>query len=349
MAAIHLRGYLFFSAIIPTVIYMLVAWFLIALLSTRITESLHYLSIFVGCLGLSAILKMGKDAIFLIPYAVSEKKFSVTKDDSSVFLHRKSKSLNEYLKTVILYSIIVFLVLFSALQSMVYLLPDNYHFLTWIVSLFIFPLVIFLFLFDLNRRFYLGYDLFKDSLNINIEKAKRIYFIAIESLCFLLINLSLLVALNSLVSEPFDVQFVTVLIVVSMTTFFLLLTAGANCKNQMKGLAYINQNSQLNQYVNQEQLDDPRLYKLKVFSLSKWLLAIVCLQVGVFLLSREINESNWFFTFVFIAESIWLSVFIYLRSKVVSSTLSKVILFRYKDALQLGKSETALTAEGGNT
>jgi len=349
MAAIHLRGYLFFSAIIPTVIYMLVAWFLIALLSTRITESLHYLSIFVGCLGLSAILKMGKDAVFLIPYAISEKKFSVTKDDEPVFRHKKSNSLNDYLRTVILYSIFVFLVLFGVLQSMVYCLPDHYQFLTWIVSLFIFPLVLFLFLFDLNRRFYLGYDSFKDSLNINIEKAKRIYFIAIESLCFLLINLSLLIALNNLVSEPLDVQFVTVLIVVSMTTFFLLLTAGANCKNQMKGLAYINQTSQLNQYVNQEQLDDPRLYKLKFFGFSKWLLVIVCLQIGVFLLSREINESNWFITFAFIAESIWVSVFIYLRSKVVSSTLSKVILFRYKDALQLGKSETALTAEGVNT
>lgn len=338
MAAIHLRGYLFFSALIPSVIYALVALLLIWVLSNRIEGGeTHYIPLLLVCIVFSAIFKMGKDIPLLLKNAIETNKFHLTEEDKVVLEKFKTKN---NIKTVW-----IFILFLSAMTSVILggiafsllgFIEHDVWFLS-IMAVTALPLMLFLSLFFANVKIY------QAICNKDISFVSGVsgdwlmkWFVMPEAFSFLIINLSILLPLHGMVHQALDAQVVTIALIALITSAFLFVSINADAKNQVSGVThYLKNDGSLFFEKNRSESElDPKSYKIRSHSYWKWIPGILAFQLMVFASTKYVFLDDWFYPFVFVVELFWVFIFSMLRTSVVRDTFHKIIHFRFQESLE---------------
>lgn len=346
MAAIHFRGFIFFSALIPTVIYTVVAAILVWVLSTRIqADQIHLLWILLSCIAFSAVFKMGKDAPLLIKNAIDSNKFHVTNEDRPLLDKFRGKPITIDLgfhSNFILGLISIALLSSVAISGVAWSFSELFKTSQWqvyILAVTILPLTLFISLFVINVKTYISIESgFQLSQSGSLDQSIRNWFILPEAFSFLVVNLSILLPLYSISLQSLDNQVVTISIVSLVTTAFLFLSINADVKSHVSGLIqynkqkYIGHSAQLLDLASIEK--GPKAYQIKHFSYWKWMPAILAFQLMLFATSKYVFIDQWFHVFVFLIEIFWLVLFSIMRFSVVLDTYRKIIYFRFPDSLE---------------
>lgn len=340
MAAIHFRGFIFFSALIPAVIYAVVAVVLVSILSSRVQEDQIYLMwVLVSCITFSSIFKMGKDAPLLMKNAIASNKFHVANEDrpllDSFSRTPKIRKFYPFLFGVALLSSIVISIISWSISEIVQ--TNQWQF--YLLAVTVLPVTLFLSLFVINIKAYLSIDNEAPWVKpMGIEKLVRNWFVLPESISFLVINLSILLPLYSISEQSIENQVVTIVIVSLVTTAFLFLTINSDVKNHVSGLIHYDEGREISKSEHQLNLNSieagPKAYKIKKFSYWKWMPIILAFQLMLFATTKYVFVGQWFYIFVFLIEVFWLVIFSLMRSSVVLDTYRKIVYFRYPRSLE---------------
>ena len=354
MAAVPYRIYLLFSALIPALIYSVIAGVLVALLNTRVTEeNTISIALFFTALCFTACVRMLKDVWSIWPYAVYANKFRVDDEDKK---HIEGKpTYIEYLENPLL--VISFVSLFVSALVFVFsyfLVPLAFSFhpsVLWLVGSFIFPVILFVCILisaDVFFRSYSQENITPKPIRFN-QYINRFYLYP-EGICFFLLNFSIIHPLNSVQELGFDAAWVTMLITISITSFLLLSGAYSNPINYIVGgfnskLMALTDFNEIDQDINET--DIKGAYKVKKFSFLFWWVSMIFVQmVVVTSFMKELD--NWFYPFLLCAQVIWVSCYLYLRKSMLIKSAKQALKYHGRTDLQQGyidieKSKGALT------
>lgn len=337
MAAIHFRGFIFFSALIPTIIYTLVASILVWVLSTRIeSDQFHFLWILLASIVFSAVFKMGKDAPLLIKNAIVANKFHVTNEDR-VLLKKleRTQQIVHFFRYLFLMAMTSSFVMLGTAWFILEFFDQNLW-QVYLAATTVLPIVVFICLFSINIKAYLSIERDINCITpSSFEQAVRRWFILPEAFSFLVINLSILIPLYNISVHPFSDQLVTIVIVCLVTTAFLFLSINSDAKNQVSGLILYGQREDAIKPVDLSSIrTGPKAYQIKNYSYWKWMPVILVFQLMLFATTQYVFVEQWFSIFVFLLEIFWLVLFSVFRYSVVLDTYKKIIYFRYPSSLE---------------
>lgn len=353
MASIIYRIYLFFSAVTPAIIYSLVAAFLVFLFSLRIDDSMQTnLIVFFAALGFSAGIRVLKDIWSQWPYAYHSNKFNVAEDEIPVLEARPlhPKIVFQPYRTVLLFSAIL-----GGLVGLVsYLLVgyalDGQLWLMWVLGSLVMPCLLALAVLVVADNFFRAYSKFDGqatSLSANSYIAK--FFIIPEVASFLILNIAIIWPLNSIEGQAKDVAWVTMLVMSVISSSILLMNAKATPINPMAGALFSKIWNVEKIDISGVDLSSPKQYQVWQFSFKGWLLLIVVSLMTLGTAFMESGLTHWFLPFLISAECLWVAVYLYLRIKVLKSTLAKVAVFyrKHNSYYQAGQfsNERQLPAE----
>lgn len=342
MAPIPYRIYLLFSALIPAVIYALLAAVLVGLLSLRVNENdILNIVLFFTAFCFTASFRMTKDLWSTWPYAIYAKKFRVDSKDKKG-MHGKA-TYRAYLERPLRVSVLLSLFASGLIFLLSYWLVP-YAFGThlsvlWLIGSFLFPLILFFILLLAADVFYRSYVVEEpECQSFSIKQYVKKFYTYPEALCFLLLNFAIINPLYSVQTEPFDVAWVTMLVTISITTLLLLLSAYSNPTNHVIGglnskLINISDLHEIGFQFNKEDITGG--YKLKKFSLLGWWFLLVFLQT-VLATALMKSQESWFYLFLLSAQIIWLISYIYLRNSMLINSIRLVFQYHSRADLQQG-------------
>ncbi|MFT5593368.1 MAG: hypothetical protein ACI8SR_001749 [Oceanicoccus sp.] len=342
MAAIPYRIYLLFSALIPAFIYSFIAAILVGLLSLRVNETDGLgIALFFTALCFTACFRMTKDLWSTWPYAIFAKKFKVDSEDEKKI--EGKATYKGYLERPLLVSF-MFAAVSSSLVFLIsyYAVPYafGYHLsILWLVGACIFPIILFVSLLVASDIFYRSYD--RESArckNMTIKEYVARFYLYPESLCFLLLNFSIINPLGSIQQATFDVAWVTMLVTISITTLLLLMSAHSNPIYYVVGglnskLINITDREKFNFKINKKDIKES--YKVSRFSLIGWWALIVFIQVVMVTVFIK-NVESWFYPFLFSAQVVWMVSYFYLRNSMLLGSVKQVIKYHGREDLQQG-------------
>lgn len=342
MATMPYRIYLLFTALIPSLIYSFVAAVLVSLLALRVNEN-DGLSIvlFFTALCFTASFRMIKDLWSMWPYAIYAKKFRVDNDDKKSIDDKPTykgyleRPFRVSLIASMFSSSIVFLISYCLVP---YAFSINLTIL-WIIGGLIFPLILFVILLIAADIFYRSYALEEPRRrSFSMREYIRKFYIYPEVLCFSLLNFAIISPLDSIQGASFDVAWVTMLVTISITTILLLVSAHSNPMRHVIGalnskLIEITDLRKIELQLNKKDIKGN--YKVKKFPLIAWCLLTIIVQIVLATFFMKSYE-NWFYLFLFIAQIIWLSCYIYIRNSMLISAIKKAVRFHNRADLQQG-------------
>jgi len=353
MASIIYRIYLFFSAVTPALIYSLVAAILVFLFSLRIDDSMHAnLVIFFTALGFSAGIRVLKDIWSQWPYAYHSNKFNVAEDEIPVLESRplNSKIVHQPYRTVLFFSVIIGGLVGIAAYFLVDYALDGQLWLMWVLGSFVMPCLLALAVLVVADNFFRAYCKYEGpskSLSANDYIAK--FFIIPEVASFLILNAAIIWPLNSVQGEAKDVAWVTMLVMSVISSSILLMNAKATPINPMAGALFSKIWNVEKIDISEVDLSSPKQYQVWQFSYKGWLLLLVVSLMTLATAFMESGLTQWFLPFLISAECLWVTVYLYLRIKVLKSTLAKVAIFyrKHNSYYQAGQfsNERQLPAE----
>lgn len=331
MASIIYRIYLFFSAVTPATIYSLVAAILVFLFSLRINPSMEInLVVFFAALGFSAGIRVLKDVWSQWPYAYHSNKFKVAEHEIPVLEARPlhPEILATPYKTVLFFSALIALVVSGfAYLLMEYALAGQ-AWLLWVLGSLIMPACLALAVLVVADNFFRAYCKF-DAQPTELTGKSYIatFFIIPEVVSFLILNIAIIWPLNTVQAEGQDSAWVTMLVMSMISSSILLMNAKATPINQMSGALFSKIWEIKDIDISEVDLTSPRQYQVWQFSYKGWLafLVVTLMVLATGFMSSGLN--NWFLPFLVCAECLWVAVYLYLRIRVLKSTLAKVAVF----------------------
>ena len=342
MAAIPYRVYLLFSALIPALIYAVIAAILVGLLSLRVSEDDGLsIAIFFCALSFTACFRMVRDLWCIWPYAIYAKKFKVDSEDKKSM--EGKPTYKQYLNHPMLVSI-----LSSAATGTVvfvfsyYLVPYafNVHLsILWLIGVVIFPFILFVILLVNSDVFYRSYVVSEgEGKALTMKRFIRAFYLLPEAICFFVLNFAIINPLSSVQSASFDVAWVTILITISITTLLLLMSAHSNPMNYVVGslnskLIKLTDISKLNKSLHKT--DIKSRYKLTGFSVFLWWAFLVLVQITIATVIMKSYE-NWFYIFLSVAQVVWISSYLYLRHKMLKGAFVQVVHYHASEDLKQG-------------
>lgn len=331
MAAIIYRIYLFFSAVTPAVIYSVVAAFLVFLFSVRIDESMGVnLVLFFAAMGFTAGIRVLKDIWGLWPYAYHTGKFKVAEEEIPVLEGRPLHMgvLHSPYKLVL--SIAAILALVSGGIS--YLIMDfalgGHTWLLWIVGSIVLPITLWMAVIALADNFFRAYSKFDgQALEMPANIYLKRFFIFPELVSFLVLNLAIVWPLHRIETTGADEAWVTMLVMTLISSVFLLGNTKSAPVNIVTGALFSKVWNIQNIDTSKVDAESPKQYQIWQFSFKGWLVSLVSILMVIGTLLMNSGNENWFTIFLVIAETIWVVSFLYLRWKVLMSTLASVAYF----------------------
>ncbi len=346
MAAVPYRIYLLFSALIPSLIYALVAAILVGLLTLRVTENdTAQIAFFFGVLCFTASFKMIKDQWNLWPYAIYAKKFRIdVKDEISI---QGKATYDGYLSCTyqaslafsMISSILVFGIAYYATPFAFSLHPS----ILWLIGSLAFPIVLMSALLISADIFYRSYANVERSNNVDsryltTNQYLKYYYLYPDAFCFIALNFAIIHPLRSVQSEPFDVAWVTMLATICISTLLILGSAYSNPIKLIVGglnsrLIKLTDIKKMNLNVNEKDVESA--YTVKRFSFIPWLICIIIAQVALATVLMK-NVDYWFYYFLISAQAIWLVSYLYLRYAVLNNALKLVVKHHAREDLQEG-------------
>lgn len=342
MAAIPYRVYLLFSALIPAIIYSVIAAILVGLLSLRVNETDGLsIALFFTALCFTACFRMTKDLWSTWPYAIYSKKFKVDSEDEKKIEGKATYKgyLERPLSVSFIFAVVSsFLVFVISYYSVPYAFSHHLSIL-WLVGACIFPMILFVSLLVASDIFYRSYEVQNAHCqNMTMNGYIARFYLYPESLCFVLLNFSIINPLGSIQQAVFDVAWVTMLVTISITTFLLLMSAHSNPISNVVGglnskLINITDRERFNLKINKKDIKES--YKVNRFSLIGWWMLIVIIQVVMVTLFMK-NIENWFYPFLFSAQVVWMVTYFYLRNSMLLSSVKQVIKYHGREDLQQG-------------
>jgi len=331
MAGILYRLYLFFSAVTPAFIYSLVAALLVFLFSLRIQPDMSLnVTLFFAALSFSAGVRVLKDVWSLWPYAYHLQKFKVADDEIPVLEKRplNPEMLNRPLQTVFFFAGLMALIAGLTSWAVADFALSGHHWVLWVLGSVLIPVLLALAVIVVADNFFRAYSKTQQAPRIiDAEDYLKMFYILPEVLTFLLLNVAIIWPLYRVETQPNDVAWVTLLVMSLISTAFLLANARVTPINAMSGALFSKIWSVTNIDTTEVDLSSPRQYQVWQFSFKKWyaivVVSLMCL--GTAFMASGLN--HWFFPFLLSAECLWVTVYLYLRIKVLRSTLAKVSVF----------------------
>ena len=196
-------------------------------------------------------------------------------------------------------------------------------------------------------RAYSKFDGQPMSLTANSYIAK--FFVIPEVASFLILNIAIIWPLNSIEGQAKDVAWVTMLVMSVISSSILLMNAKATPINPMAGALFSKIWNVEKIDISGVDLSSPKQYQVWQFSFKGWLLMIVVSLMTLGTVFMESGLTHWFLPFLISAECLWVAVYLYLRIKVLKSTLAKVAVFyrKHNSYYQAGQfsNERQLPAE----
>lgn len=331
MAAIIYRLYLFFSAFTPAFIYAVVAGLLVFLFSLRIDPAMQLnLVLFFAALGFSAGIRVLKDIWGQWPYAYHTNKFKVAEDEVPVLEKRPLHML--VLLTPYKSVISISLVMAAIVGGGAYLLMDaalnGNLWLLWLIACVILPACLWLGVIVLADNFFRAYSKYEGpSVDMGANTYLSRFFIFPELISFLILNVAIIWPLHRVENETADVAWVTVLVMSFISTSILLANTRTTPINVMTGALFSKLWNITSIDVRDVDLKSPKQYQIWQFSFKGWLVAIVTILMATATLLMSSGIEHWFSIFLLLAECLWVGVYLFLRIRILKSTLAKVAVF----------------------
>ncbi len=331
MASILYRLYLFFSAVTPAVIYSLVAALLVFLFSLRIqTDMALNVALFFAALSFSAGVRVLKDVWSHWPYAYHLQKFKVADDEIPVLEKRPlhPEILERPVRTVAFFAGLMALIAGGISWTVADVALAGQHWILWMLGCALVPVLLAMAIIVVADNFFRAYSKTQlPAMELPAEDYIRKFYILPEVLSFLLLNIAIIWPLHQVQSQTSDVAWVTLLVMSLISTAFLLANARVTPINAMSGALFSKIWNITNIDTTEVDPTSPRQYQVWQFSFKKWYAIVV---VNLMILGTAFMASglsNWFLPFLICAECLWVAVYLYLRLKVLRSTMAKVAVF----------------------
>lgn len=353
MASIIYRLYLFFSAVTPALIYSLVAALLVFLLSLRVDASMQLnLVIFFTALGFSAGIRVLKDIWSQWPYAYHSNKFKVAEDEIPVLEARPlhPEILHRPYRTVVFFSALIALVVGTFSYFTMSYAAAGHAWLLWMTGSLLMPLCLAVTVLVVADNFFRAYSKYDGAAKtLSAKRYLTQFYLIPEVVSFLILNVAIIWPLHKVQFEAQDSAWVTMLVMSLISSAILLMNAKVTPINQMAGALFSNVWAIKNIDLSEVDLSSPKQYQVWRFSYKGWLAFLVLTLMVLATAFMSSGLTHWFLPFLICAECLWLAVYLYLRIRVLKSTLAKVAVFyrQHNSYYQAGQfsSERQLPAE----